>query len=58
MEITIFYIERQTQYMIFLIRLQVAMDVIVGLRFLHSQALVHRDIKLKNVLVSKTIKCF
>ena len=33
-------------------RMQVAVDVIEGIRFLHSQGLVHRDIKLKNVLVS------
>lgn len=34
-----------------LTRLQVALDVVEGIRFLHSQGLVHRDIKLKNVLV-------
>ena len=34
-----------------LFRLQVAIDVVDGLRFLHSQGLVHRDVKLKNVLV-------
>ena len=33
-------------------RLQIAIDVVEGIRFLHSQGLVHRDIKLKNVLVS------
>lgn len=33
-------------------RLLVALDVVEGIRFLHSQGLVHRDIKLKNVLVS------
>jgi receptor-interacting serine/threonine-protein kinase 5 len=32
-------------------RLQVAIDVVEGVRFLHAQGLVHRDIKLKNVLV-------
>jgi len=35
-----------------LARLQVAVDVAEGVRFLHAQGLVHRDIKLKNVLVS------
>lgn len=32
-------------------RLQIALDVVEGIRFLHSQGLLHRDIKLKNVLV-------
>lgn len=33
-------------------RLRIAIDVVEGIRYLHSQGLVHRDIKLKNVLVS------
>lgn len=35
-------------------RLVVAADVVEGMRFLHSQGLVHRDIKLKNVLLDKS----
>lgn len=35
------------------VRLRIAIDVIEGIRYLHSQGLVHRDIKLKNVLVSQ-----
>ncbi|VFV26277.1 dual serine threonine and tyrosine [Lynx pardinus] len=35
-------------------RLQIALDVVEGIRFLHSQGLVHRDIKLKNVLGNTT----
>ncbi|XP_064160767.1 dual serine/threonine and tyrosine protein kinase isoform X2 [Anguilla rostrata] len=34
-------------------RLQVALDVVEGIRFLHGQGLLHRDIKLKNVLLDK-----
>ncbi|KAL8563788.1 hypothetical protein ACOMHN_058302 [Nucella lapillus] len=34
-------------------RLQVAIDVVEGLRFLHSRGLIHRDVKLKNVLLDK-----
>ena len=33
-------------------RMQIGLDVIEGIRFLHGQGLLHRDIKLKNVLVS------
>ncbi|XP_022653846.1 dual serine/threonine and tyrosine protein kinase-like isoform X2 [Varroa destructor] len=35
----------------FLTRMQIAQDVVQGIRFLHSQGLMHRDIKLKNVLL-------
>lgn len=37
-------------------RLQIALDVVEGIRFLHNQGLLHRDIKLKNVLVSPTTR--
>lgn len=35
------------------VRLQIALDVVHGLRFLHNHGLIHRDIKLKNVLLDK-----
>jgi len=38
-------------------RLRIAIDVVEGIRYLHSQGLVHRDIKLKNVLVSSNTSC-
>lgn len=36
------------------VRLRVAIDVVKGVRYLHSQGLVHRDIKLKNVLLDNS----
>ena len=35
-------------------RIQLSIDVVDGVRYLHGRGLVHRDIKLKNVLVSYT----
>ena len=39
-------------------RMQIGLDVVEGIRFLHGQGLLHRDIKLKNVLVSHCYKSF
>jgi serine/threonine protein kinase len=37
--------------------MRIALDVVEGLRYLHGLGLVHRDIKLKNVLV-RTFKSY
>lgn len=39
----------------FATRMYIALDVVEGLRYLHGLGLVHRDIKLKNVLVRSPI---
>ena len=33
-------------------RFNISLDIVEGARYLHNQGLVHRDLKLQNVLVS------
>jgi serine/threonine protein kinase len=41
------------QIKLYIYRLQVAIDVVAGIRYLHGEGLIHRDITVKNVLVHK-----
>lgn len=41
------------QIKLYIYRLQVAIDVVAGIRYLHGEGLIHRDITVKNVLVYK-----
>ena len=38
-------------------RLEIALDVAKALQYLHAEDLIHRDVKVQNVLVSKTGVC-
>lgn len=38
-------------------RLQIALDVAQALQYLHAAEMIHRDVKVQNVLVSGPIKC-
>jgi serine/threonine protein kinase len=42
---------KRIYFSFFFCRIRIALDVVEGLRYLHGLGLVHRDIKLKNVLV-------
>lgn len=37
-------------------RLQIALDVAQALQYLHAAEMIHRDVKVQNVLVSGPIK--
>ena len=37
-------------------RLQIALDVAKALQYLHAEDMIHRDVKVQNVLVSGAIK--
>ena len=39
-------------------RLQIALDVAKALQYLHAEDMIHRDVKVQNVLVSRAIKYF
>ena len=36
-------------------RLEIALDVAKALQYLHAEDLIHRDVKVQNVLVSELI---
>ncbi len=38
-------------------RLEIALDVAKALQHLHAEDLIHRDVKLQNVLVSERLYC-
>lgn len=39
-------------------RLQIALDVAKALQYLHAEDMIHRDVKVQNVLVSGAVKYF
>lgn len=36
---------------------RIILDVIEGLSYIHSQKVIHRDIKLQNVIIDSNKKC-
>jgi len=41
----------------FSIRMQMFVDILVGLKELHTRLIIHRDLKLKNIFVDESGRC-
>ena len=51
------YLTRQTPYPVLEKRISMLIDILVGLKTIHSNFVIHRDLKLKNIFVNDKTSC-